>query len=98
MSTIFLLCFNVDQCGSVLIFFYSSNFSHDAELHPLKSKTNETRMPIDDSRVAITLRLQTAYAETLESYTRKPAWIELLRQVALAQQWLTIGAAYSGIE
>ena len=56
-------------------------------------------MPIDDdARVAITLRLQTAYAETLESYTRKPAWIELLRDVALAQQWLTIGAAYSGIE
>ncbi len=42
-------------------------------------------MPIDDdARVAITLRLQTAYAETLESYTRKPAWIELLRDVALA--------------
>lgn len=56
-------------------------------------------MPIDDdTRVEITLRLQTAYAETLESYTRKPAWIELLRDVALAQQWLTIGAAYSGIE
>ena len=43
-------------------------------------------MPIDDdARVAITLRLQTAYAETLESYTRKPAWIELLGDVALAQ-------------
>ena len=56
-------------------------------------------MPIDDdARVAITLRLQTAYAETLENYTRKPAWIELLRDVALAQQWLTIGAAYSSIE
>lgn len=56
-------------------------------------------MPIDDdARVAITLRLQTAYAETLENYTRKPAWIELLGDVALAQQWLTIEATYSGVE
>ena len=49
----------------------------------------------DDGRVAITLQLQTAYNETLENYTRKPAWIELLGDVALAQQWLTIGAARS---
>ena len=56
-------------------------------------------MPIDnDARVAITLRLQTAYAETLENHTRKPAYIELLGDVALAQQWLTVGATYSGIE
>lgn len=56
-------------------------------------------MPIDDdSRVAITLRLQTAHAETLENYAHKPAWIEILGDVALAQQWLTIEATYSGIE
>ena len=56
-------------------------------------------MPInDDARVAITLRLLTAYAETLESYTRKPAWIEIFGDVALTQQWLTIVATYSGIE
>ena len=56
-------------------------------------------MPIDDDyRVALTLRLQTAFAETLENYTSKPARIELLGDVALAQQWLTIGATYSGIE
>ncbi len=35
-------------------------------------------MPIDDDdRVALTLRLQTAFAETLENYTSKPARIEL---------------------
>ena len=56
-------------------------------------------MPLDDdARVAITLRLRTAHAETHENYTRKPAWIEILGDVALAQQWLTIGATYSGIE
>ena len=56
-------------------------------------------MPIDhDARVAITLRLRTAYAETQGNYARKPAGIEIIRDVALAQQWLTIGAAYSGIE
>ena len=56
-------------------------------------------MPIDDhAQVVIALRLQTAYAEMHESYARKPAWVEILTDVALAQQWLAIGAAYSGIE
>ena len=48
--------------------------------------------------MAITLRLQTAHAETLENYTHKPAWIEIIGDVALAQQWLTIEATYPGIE
>ena len=56
-------------------------------------------MPIDnDGRVALTLRLQTAFAEALENYTSKLARIDILGDVALAQQWLTIGATYSGIE
>ena len=56
-------------------------------------------MPIDDdARVAITLRQQTAYAETLEHHRLKPERIELVGDVALAQQWPTIGATYSGIE
>ena len=56
-------------------------------------------MPIDDdARMAITLRLRTAHAETHESYARRPAWFEIVGDVALAQQWLTIGATYSGIE
>ena len=56
-------------------------------------------MPIDDdARVAITLRQRTAHAETLEHYARKPTRIELVGDVALAQQWSTIGATYSGIE
>ena len=56
-------------------------------------------MPIDDdARVAITLRLRTAYAETHESYARKPAWIEILGDLALAQLSITIGSTYSGIE
>ena len=56
-------------------------------------------MPIDhDVRVAITLRLQTAYAETQQNYARNPAGIDIIPDVALARQWLTIGATYSGIE
>ena len=56
-------------------------------------------MPIDDDyQVALTLRLQTAFAETLENYTSKPARIEIPGDVALAQQWLTIGATYSGTD
>ena len=56
-------------------------------------------MPIDDdARSAITLRLRTAYAETCECYARKPAWIEIVGDVALAQLWYSIGTTYSGIE
>ena len=66
--------------------------------HPSPRETRRA-MPIDDdTRVTITLRLRTAYAETHESYARKPAWIEIVGDVALAQQWLTVGATYSGIE
>lgn len=56
-------------------------------------------MPVDDeARLAITLRQQTAYTETLERYASKPERTEFLGDMALAQEWLTISAAYSGIE
>ena len=49
-------------------------------------------MPIDDdARMAITPRLRTAHPETHESYARRPAWFEIVGDVALAQQWRTIG-------
>ena len=56
-------------------------------------------MPIHpDARVAITLRLRTACTGTHESCARKPARIEIIGDVALAQHRLTIGATCSGIE
>ena len=57
-------------------------------------------VPIDnEDRVALTLRLQTALrGDSREPQKQTGVRVELLGDVALAQQWLTIGATYSGIE
>ena len=56
-------------------------------------------MPIDhEARIAITLRLRSAYEGTLAGYAQRRLGYELLGDIALAQEWPAISAAYSGIE
>ena len=56
-------------------------------------------MPIDhETQHMITLRLRSAYGETLAGYAQRPRRNELLGDVAVAQEWPAISAAYSGIE
>lgn len=56
-------------------------------------------MPIHhDARLATALRLRTAHEEIREHHERQPAGFEIIGDIALARQWATIGAAYSGIE